>query len=218
MNFLQCHSNQYKTGRTQKIQFIVIHFTSNNGDTAKGNASYFSRKQERKASAHYFVDEKEVWQSVKDNDTAYHCGATSYKHPSCRNSNAIGIEMCSRIDSNGKYYIKEETVQNTVNLTKELMKKYGIPTSNILRHYDVTGKSCPEPFVRNSAQWQRFKKLLTETEGIEMEKKQTIILNGKEKICNVIVKDNFTYFKIRDLADEKLMVDYQNGKVIFKVK
>lgn len=215
---MQAATGNYKAGRTQKIQFLVIHYTANNGDTALGNCKYFHNNKNLQASAHYFVDEKEVWQSVRDNDTAYHCGATSYKHPYCRNSNAIGIEMCSRIDSNGKYYIKEETIQNTVELTKELMKKYGIPIENVIRHYDVTGKNCPEPFVRNSAQWQRFKKLLTETEDAEMEKKQTIILNGKEKICNVIVKNNFTYFKIRDLADEKLMVDYQNGKVIFKVK
>ena len=46
----------------------------------KGNRNYFSQPN-RNASAHYFVDESNVVQSVKDTDTAWHCGAKSYKHP-----------------------------------------------------------------------------------------------------------------------------------------
>ena len=42
------------------------------------------------------------------------------------------------------------------------MGKYNIPVENVLRHYDVTGKLCPEPFVRNQVQWLDFKKMLNE--------------------------------------------------------
>ena len=50
------------------------------------------------------------------------------------------------------------------------MEKYNIPLENVLRHYDVTGKICPEPFVRNQVQWLDFKKKLSEKkkEGAEM--------------------------------------------------
>ena len=34
----------------------------------------------------------EIWQCVEDQNIAWHCGASSYKHPECRNANSIGIE------------------------------------------------------------------------------------------------------------------------------
>ncbi len=41
---------------------------------------------------------------------------------------------------------------------------------NVIRHYDVTGKMCPEPCVRNQAQWLDFKQKLIEQkeESVEM--------------------------------------------------
>ena len=169
-----CHTSNYGRGRSKSIQYIVIHFTSNNGDTAANNVNYFAGAN-RKASAHYFVDENNIYQSVKDGDTAWHCGTSGkYYHPSCRNANSIGIEMCSRI-SGGRYYIKPETVKNTIALTKQLMDKYGVPAGNVVRHYDVTHKSCPEPFVRDPALWEDFKRRLTEeTEEIDMEELQRL--------------------------------------------
>ena len=84
------------------IRYIVIHFTANDGDTAKNNADYFAR-EDISTSAHYFVDEDEVWQSVRDQDIAWHCGTRgTYYHPYCRNANSIGIELCSRL-KNGRY-------------------------------------------------------------------------------------------------------------------
>ena len=161
MFFKQCNNGNYKKGRTQRIEYIVIHYTANNGDTARNNLNYFANNI-CKSSAHYFIDENEICQSVKDNDIAYHCGANKYIHSYCRNSNSIGIEMCSRKNSLGKYYIKDETIKNTVKLVKELMKKYNIPLGNVIRHYDVTGKKCPLPMVENIKLWGDFKNMLKE--------------------------------------------------------
>ena len=135
-----------------------------------GNGNYFAQAN-RNASAHYFVDENSIVQSVKDNDIAWHCGAKSYRHERCRNDNSIGVEMCSEKDSNGQYHINEQTQNTAIVLVKTLMEKYNIPLENILRHYDVTGKMCPEPFVRNQVQWLDFKRKLSEKEkkeGTEM--------------------------------------------------
>ena len=39
------------------------------------------------------------------------------------------------------------------------MDKYGIDETHVLRHYDVTGKICGEPDVRNNGkEWEKFKK------------------------------------------------------------
>lgn len=146
----------YKSGNISRVKYIVIHFTANNGDTAYNNTKYF-KDVYRGASAHYFVDENAIYQSVLDKDVAWHVGANKYYHSECRNSNAIGIEMCSRIDSSGKYYFKDATVNNTIKLVQYLMKKYNVPISRVIRHYDVTHKNCPEPYVRSSAAWTKFK-------------------------------------------------------------
>ena len=160
--FMPCHADNFKVGSSRKILYIVMHYTGNNGDTALGNCNYFTRPK-LLTSAHYFVDETSVWQSVKDKDIAYHCGATTYKHKECRNANSIGIEMCSRKSADGSYYIKPEVVARAADLVKLLMAQYGIDTAHIVRHYDVTGKECPRPWVRDKSLWETFK------EGLEKE-------------------------------------------------
>lgn len=214
-NFLQAAAGNYKPVRPQKIKYIVIHYTANNGDTAEGNAKYFNRNANLKASAHYFVDEKEIWQAVREADMAYHCGGKSYVHKGCRNANSIGIEMVSRKDALGKYYIKPEVVQRAAALVRQLMAKYGIDSAHVLRHYDVTGKKCPEPFVRNPAEWVKFRQMIVEVS--EVEKQQKIKLNGKIKTVHAIEKNGFNYVKLRDLADGKIIVDYRDGLPVVEV-
>ena len=184
MNFKQCNSTNFKVGRTSNIKYIVIHYTSNDGDTAKNNADYFANNKNLSASAHYFVDENTVWQSVKDTDTAWHCGAKSYKHLNCRNDNSIGIELCSRKDSKGNYYFKDATVKNAAELTKTLIAKYNIPTTNVIRHYDVTGKMCPAPMVNDISLWNNFKSMIS-APAKRLESGNDIIwelMNGKHKV------------------------------------
>ena len=154
-------TTNFSNSNISRIKYIVIHYTANNGDTAYGNTSYF-KSTYRGASAHYFVDENPtIWQCVLDEDVSWHCGGSleSSHHPYhniCTNSNSIGIELCSRKYSNGTYYFKDETINNAAWLTKMLMDKYGVSINNVIRHYDVTGKYCPRPFINENA-WQDFK-------------------------------------------------------------
>lgn len=142
--------------RPSDICYLVIHFTANDGDSAQNNADYFAREAPG-ASAHFFVDEREIWQSVKEKDIAWHCGTRGmYFHPYCRNANSLGVELCSR-KRGEKYYFTPETVKNAQQFVRSLMKRYGIPMENVVRHYDVTHKNCPAPFVEDAGAWQKFK-------------------------------------------------------------
>lgn len=165
MEFISCNTANYRAGRTQPVRYIVMHYTANNGDTAQNNCDYYHRVGGLQASAHYFVDEHGAMQSVREGDTAWHCGARAYWHPECRNSNSIGIEMCSRKRADGSYYILPETVANAAALAKDIMQRYGIDTDHVLRHYDVTGKRCPMPWVDDPAQWDAFKASLAPEEN-----------------------------------------------------
>lgn len=153
----------YRSGTADRIKYIVIHYVGALGN-AKENCQYYAGGN-RGASAHYFVDfDGSVWQSVEDANIAWHCGAKSYRHPECRNANSIGIEMCvrnkgSQADTSRDWYFEDATVKSTIELTKLLMKRYGIDAEHVLRHYDVTGKICPNPYVYNhtSHTWDDFK-------------------------------------------------------------
>ena len=81
--FVPADPSNYYSGRGgNSIKYIVMHYTANDGDTDEGNAHYFQGAG-RRASAHYFVDEDSVTQSVRDNDAAWHCGGDleSSHHP-----------------------------------------------------------------------------------------------------------------------------------------
>lgn len=159
---------------TGRIKYIVIHYFGGLS-TAKNLAAYWAREYVG-ASAHYAVGhEGEIYQIVEDDDVAWHCGTSgTYKHPACRNSNSIGIEMAVKKKDTGTqnatdkdWYFTPETVAAAVELTRELMEKYNISAENVIRHYDVTGKICPNPYYYNlfESTWQGFKAAISAPDG-----------------------------------------------------
>lgn len=204
-------TQNFNAGTLSRIKFIVVHYTGNNGDTAYSNTNYF--KSYRGASAHYFVDETSIYQSIEDKNIAWHCGAYVYYHPSCRNFNSIGVELCSIKDSKGNFTFKEKTVDNAVWLIKGLMEKYNVPVTSVVRHYDVTHKRCPEPFVRDTKAWESFKKRLIIDkieEDDEVVEKIKININGKNYEANRILKDDKNYICLQDLTQAGFKVGYNN--------
>lgn len=150
------NKNNYGSSRSlDKIKYIVIHYTGNDGDSDESNSRYF-KNNIVKASAHYFVDDDSVTQSVPDNYVAWSVGGNKYSdcaktgggkfYKKCTNTNSISIEICDDV-KNGVVYPSAKTIQNALELTKALMKKYNIPASNVIRHFDVTGKKCPAYWV-----------------------------------------------------------------------
>ena len=151
--------NNFNSRTSRDIKYIVIHYTagaSSKPGKAKSTRDYFN-KSEAQSSAHYIVDDSNVIQAVRDKDIAWHCGSKTYKNAYCRNSNSIGIEICSNHNSFKDYstntcydkgwYFTKESLQNAAELVKYLMDKYNIDIENVLMHYDVTGKWCPAPLL-----------------------------------------------------------------------
>lgn len=156
-------------GKRDAVKYLVYHYDGNKTATAKNNVTYFNRDKAG-VSAHFFVDENETWLSVPVNRIAWAVGAkTGYFHADARNTNSISIEMCSRVNAQGQYYIPEATQRRAAELGRALMADYGITIGRVLRHYDITHKTCPEPFVRDAKQWTAFKERLTSPVHIEEE-------------------------------------------------
>lgn len=136
------------------IQYLVIHDVGT-PSTAKNNADYFFGGN-RGASAHYFVDDNEIWQVVEDSNGAWHVGDGNGQY-GIANTNSIGIEMCLPSGT-----VSAKTEQNTIELAKYLMNKYNIPLNRVVRHYDASRKNCPAQFNLDGkwTRWNQFKQKL----------------------------------------------------------
>lgn len=135
------------------IKYLVIHDTgnANKGAGALAHRNYVENNA-RGASAHYFVDDKVIVQYVGDSLSAGSVGDGKGKY-GITNVNSLSIEMC--INSDADY---AKTYKNTVELTKNLMKKFNIPIDRVVRHYDASRKSCPNHMKQNNwSKWWKFK-------------------------------------------------------------
>ncbi len=189
MNITQNLITANFTRRTNKEnKWIVIHYFGGLGSAASV-ASYFNRSGAQ-ASAHYEVDDNNIIQAVLDSNTAWHCGdsGTGEYKGKCCNANSIGIEVrpykvnSSHIGAtDADWYFHPQTIANLTNLVKSLMAKYGIDAEHVIRHYDVTAKWCPRPWMGDDTNtyyektgnelWAEFKAGLTaesEEEGMEI--------------------------------------------------
>ena len=163
-------SNYGSSRSTSSIKYIVWHYTANDGDTDEANGKYFNSPN-RNASAHYFVDDDSITQSVPDNYVAWSVGGNRYANYKttggaklygiAKNANTLNIELCDT-QKNGKYDVSDKTLSNAIALTKDLMKKYNIPIENVIRHFDVTGKSCPAYYVDENL-WNEVKNKIQKT-------------------------------------------------------
>ncbi|MFK7678845.1 N-acetylmuramoyl-L-alanine amidase [Bacillus sp. Wb] len=147
------------------VRKIVMHYTANPGASAENHYKYFSNLKDRYASAHFFVDSKDALCIIPLNELAYHANdvqkrvnGSAYRGVAELRPNAnqysIGIEMC--IEKDGSFH--PETLEKSENVAAELCRRYGLnPQEDIVRHYDVTAKNCPAPWVSNSAGFKQFK-------------------------------------------------------------
>lgn len=136
------------------IKYIVMHATGNYTDSDEANAKYFCSGY-RGVSAHYFIDDDSITQVVEDFHGAYHCGDGGGKY-GITNKNSLGIEMCQV-----QGQITDITMSNAIDLVKAKMTEYNVSIENVVRHYDASHKTCPEPWSSNNwAKWYEFKERL----------------------------------------------------------
>ena len=130
---------------------ITIHSTGNPASSAQNERDWLDNPSNRReASWHYVVDEKGVIQAIPDEEEAWHCGNT------IGNRFSIGLEICEGGD-------REKTLRNAVNFVVQKMKEYGFTLTDIVRHYDWTGKNCPrilidKKYIKDGMDWEWFMK------------------------------------------------------------
>lgn len=138
----------------ETIKFIVVHYTANysKGAGALNHRTYLQNNRSRRGSAHYFVDNNYIVQTIPDTRAAYAVG-DNQGHGNALNGatnyNSISVEICV---NNG---YTEEVLFNTMELVKELLRQY--PNAKVCRHWDVTKKDCPAGYTgKSNARWDSF--------------------------------------------------------------
>ena len=132
-----------------KVNGIVVHYTANPGTTARQNRDYFqglAQTGETHASSHFVIGlDGEIVQCIPCDEMAYASNN--------RNSDTIAIECCIP-DTSGKFNVA--TYDSLVWLTSWLIGRYQLSVDDVIRHYYVTGKSCPKYFVEHPTEWDKF--------------------------------------------------------------
>ncbi len=194
----------------QEIKGIVIHYVANPGSSAVNNRNYFNNLTSTYASSHYIVGlEGEVIACIPEDEIAYHAGNSTY------NATYIGIEVCHP-DTTGQY--SDITYAAVIALAADICNRYELnPQTDIIRHYDVTGKLCPLYYVRNDDEWSTFKtdvqKALVPDIPAVTDVTQ-IRINGVITTVEAKLINDFTYVKLRDLISEKIEVGY-DGQIAY---
>ena len=247
----QTSYNNISSTPNRTIKYIVVHYTAgttSRAGSARNTALYFSNYGIN-ASADFIVDDSTIVQFNPDlrNYSCWHCGdGKNYNkggsfYGKCTNFNSIGIEVCSTNNTgtmtqanDTHYYFTDAVVNKTVELVKYLMKTYNIPVSNVIRHYDVTGKWCPgirgwnDESNSDSSKWKAFKARLG---GTTTTTTTTQATTSKETIYRVRKSANDAATQIgawKNLASAKTQANKNaakgykvydsNGKLVYEPK
>ena len=137
-------------------------------------------------------------------------GHAYYKR--CTNFNSVAVEMCVKRtdgryagdDNDDRWYFTTETQEAAIQIVSKMMDDLGIDLNHVIRHYDVTGKICPNPYVRNnhtrtSWTWDEFKARLAEY------RRSGGYTTGKAADAQHM--DTISYYRARtDWAEEKSQI------------
>lgn len=159
---IQAKSVSYGGTRAlSSVKYIVIHYTGNNGDTAKANCNFFKNVNTRSAGAHFFADQAgTVLQSIPLNRIAWSVGGfftqkngAGSLYKKATNTNSVSIELCD--------IASKDPSSAMINAVRTLIKHIQGQCPNaktIIRHWDVNGKSCPARMIgTNNSRWTSFK-------------------------------------------------------------
>lgn len=147
VEFIQASLANYTAGRGGRaIDGMAVHYTATSA-SAHNNLVYFSRSG-AEASAHLFVDKDgTIRQSVRFEDTAWAVGDWA------ENQRTVSVEMVSAGED-----FTEAQIAALAEIYAYLRATYGI--TRCIRHYDVTGKRCPAPYV-DAGKWAALKARIT---------------------------------------------------------
>ena len=152
----QVDSSSYvATGKNERIQFIVVHYT------ATDNVGSIKELTSSRVSSHFLIldeDDNKIYSLVPLEQRAWHAGTSSFRGRTNINDTSVGIEIVSdgiareyRPDPNPyhpyDHYVDYKPVQieKTAQIIKYVAEKYNVPAKNIVAHSDIAPSRKKDP-------------------------------------------------------------------------
>jgi len=142
---LQNYSPNFSTTarNTKKIKYIVYHYTGMRSET---KALKRLTDDKAKVSCHYFIKRNgQIILMVPELYEAWHAGKSKWKKDIFLNRNSIGVEITNKGHDFGYQSYSKKQMLSLIKLTKYLIKKYKIKSSNILGHSDIAFERKKDP-------------------------------------------------------------------------
>lgn len=165
-NYIGINVHSRSGQKLEKVVGIILHWTGNLGATDENHVTYFEHLEDRYASAHIFADRDSANCIIPLNEVAYQANDVQKRNddgsryrPLAKvlgenaNLTTVSLEMCVEKDGT----IHPDTIARSIKICAELCQMFKLDENKIYRHYDVTGKNCPAPFVKNPVLFSSFK-------------------------------------------------------------
>lgn len=137
-----------RPGAITKMEYLTIHSTGGNAPAKNERAWLTNPSNDRIASYHIVVDEKEAIECIPLDEVAWHAGDKE------GNYSSIGLEISQGGD-------RTKTIANAVQLAVRILKERNWGAERLKRHFDWSGKICPSIFAPNGWQgWFDFVKMV----------------------------------------------------------
>ncbi|MED4846270.1 N-acetylmuramoyl-L-alanine amidase family protein [Bacillus atrophaeus] len=221
------------------VRKLVVHYTANPGASAVNHYRYFGEtlpaqnrhlpdKKQTFASAHIFVDRTDAICIIPLNEVAYHANDVQqivsgkpYRGVPALKPNAnflsVGVELC--IEKDGNFH--PDTVARAEQVCAELCRIFKLnPINDIVRHYDITHKICPAPWVSNPQGFTDFKARVKKrmagvvvTEPVVSKPAVTHTDTGRF-IKNTVVSKDGLVLRTQRSAASSMVLNLPNGTII----
>ncbi len=191
------------------VSGIVVHYVGNPGSTALANRNYFEglkNSGKTYASSHYIIGlDGEIIRCVPENEVAY-CSNS-------RNYDTLSIENCHQ-NADGKF--NDKTYDSLVELCADICSRYMLdPLTQIIRHYDVTGKKCPIYYVNNEDKWSQFKNdVATKIKATDIKADDAFVAIRKLVELGVIATPDYWYDALKSCNYLDAFLVNASGKCI----
>ena len=187
-----------RPGIVMTPETLTIHSTGNLDSSAANERGWLiNPKNNRQASWHIVVDDKEAIEAIPLREIAWHAGDGGGPG----NWKSIGVEICESGN-------RAKTLQNAVELVAELLKQRKWGVDKLRRHFDWSGKTCPGIMAENNwAGWEKFKvdldrKLTTPDQALpKIDRRVEGTTNGKPVTLDAYLINGLTYVPLRIIGE-----------------
>ena len=121
--------------KSKQIKFLIFHYT---GMIKESEAISRLTNIQSEVSSHYLIQRNgTINVMVPDLYVAWHAGKSSWKGFKSLNKNSIGIEISNPGHEYTYINFSKKQIKSILYLSKSLIKKYKIRSSNVLGHSDI---------------------------------------------------------------------------------